>query len=141
MRRALRRRTVSGMPLSDGTPVLFLGARDLERARTFYGETLALPLMHEDTFALVFDAGGTPLRVTRVQPYEPHPFTVAGWEVDDVAATVERLEAAGVVFARFDELDQDARGIWTAPDGIRVAWFRDLDGNVLSVSDIQGDEP
>lgn len=126
--------------ISDGTPILFLGTRDFDRARAFYGDILGLPLMHEDTFALVFDAGGTPLRVTRVERFEPLPFTVAGWEVDDVAGSVDALADAGVVMERFDGLDQDDRGVWTAPDGIRVAWFRDPDGNVLSVSDYRDDD-
>lgn len=121
--------------LNEATPILFVGARDLERARAFYAGTLGLPLMHEDTFALVFDAGGTPLRVTRAPAFEPLPFTVAGWEVDDVAASLRGLRDAGVVFERFESLDQDDDGIWTAPDGIRVAWFRDPSGNVLSISD------
>ncbi len=123
----------------DATPVGFLGARDLERARTFYADTLGLPLMHVDVFALVFDAGGTPLRVTRVDRLEPHAFTVFGWEVDDVDGAVDALAAAGVAFQRFASLEQDARGIWTSPNGTRVAWFLDPDGNVLSVSDNTSD--
>lgn len=126
--------------LRDGTPILFLGTHDLVRARTFYGEVLGLPLMHEDTFALVFDAGGTPLRLTRTAPFEPLPFTVAGWEVEDVGEAVRALAGAGVRFERFDALEQDEHGIWTAPDGIRVAWFRDPDGNVLSLSDFRDDD-
>lgn len=123
------------MPLRDGTPIVFLGVRDLERARSFYQDTLRLPLMHEDTFALVFDAGGTPLRVTRAPSFRPLPFTVVGWEVDDIEKTVRVLSAAGVVFERFDALEQDEMGIWVGPDDIRVAWFRDPDGNTLSVSE------
>ena len=123
------------MLLTDATPQAFLGTTNPDRAKAFYADTLGLPLMHEDTFALVFDAGGTPLRVTRAPSFEPLPFTAFGWEVDDVAEAVDALAEAGIAFERFPQLEQDGRGIWTAPDGIRVAWFHDPDGNVLSVSD------
>ncbi len=123
----------------DATPVGFIGVRDLDRARAFYAGTLGLQLMHEDVFALVFDAGGTPLRVTRVDRLQPHAFTVFGWEVDDVAGAVEALVRDGVTFERFETLEQDERGIWSSPDGTRVAWFRDPDGNVLSITDNTSD--
>jgi hypothetical protein len=60
------------------------------------------------------------------------PFTVAGWGVPDVAVTVEALTGLGVGFNRYEGLEQDDLGIWTAPGGDRVAWFADPDGNTLS---------
>jgi catechol 2,3-dioxygenase-like lactoylglutathione lyase family enzyme len=62
-------------------------------------------------------------------------FTIAGWRVGDIAATVRALEAKGVRFTRYDGMDQDELGIWTAPGGDKVAWFTDPDGNTLSLTE------
>jgi catechol 2,3-dioxygenase-like lactoylglutathione lyase family enzyme len=114
--------------------VAFVATTDLLRARAFYGGTLGLPLEEESPFACVFDAHGTSLRVTPVDEVRAAPYTVLGWAVDDMAATVRALGAAGVTFERFAGMDQDDGGVWTAPSGALVAWFTDPDGNVLSVT-------
>jgi catechol 2,3-dioxygenase-like lactoylglutathione lyase family enzyme len=119
----------------DGAPVAFLATTNPARARAFYEDTLGLALVADDEFALVFDLRGTRLRVTRVDRLEPQPFTVLGWHVQDAEASVRMLIARGVTFERYPSLEQDALGIWTAPSGTRVAWFKDPDGNVLSVSE------
>jgi catechol 2,3-dioxygenase-like lactoylglutathione lyase family enzyme len=118
----------------DAKLVAFVATRDAARARRFYAETLGLGIVSEDDFALVFDANGTTVRVVKVEAVALAPYTVLGWEVRDIAATVNALGARGVSFERYGFLEQDARGIWTAPGGARVAWFKDPDGNVLSVS-------
>jgi len=115
--------------------VAFAATVDLVRARQFYGGILGLSLVAEDEFALMFDANGTPLRVAAVREITPAPYTVLGWQVRDVVATVKELRSAGVVFERYAALAQDADSIWTAPSGARVAWFKDPDGNVLSISE------
>ena len=94
----------------------------------------ALALVEDGGYALVFDANGTQLRVQRVEAVAPHPYTALGWEVDDVAVQVRALAANGVVTTRFPGLPQDADGVWVTPDGSRVAWFQDPDGNTLSIS-------
>jgi len=114
--------------------VAFLPAADLSRARAFYERTLGLALLEETPYACVFDAGGTPLRITRVDEVIAAPYTVAGWEVADVTAAVADLAAHHVSVRRYDGLEQDDDGIWEAPSGTRVAWFADPDGNVLSLS-------
>lgn len=124
--------------LADGTPIAFIPSPDPVRCRSFYEETLGLELVGEDAFALTFDAGGTPVRLTRVPRYEPAPYTIFGWEVDDLDQAISELAKRGVVMARFDGLEQDHLGVWTAPDGSRVAWFRDPDGNVLSFTELIG---
>ena len=116
--------------------VAFVGTADLARARAFYGETLGLTLVEDGPYACVFDAHGTPLRVTPVAEVAVAPYTVIGWVVRDIGATVGSLRARGVVFERFDGLDQDDRGVWTAPGGARVAWCKDPDGNMLSVTEM-----
>lgn len=113
----------------------FVGVRDAERTRTFYRDTLGLRLVSEDGFALTFDANGTMLRVSLVREVVAAPYTVLGWEVDDIVAKAKALAAAGVNLERYESfLKQDELGIWTAPGGTRVAWFKDPDGNLLSLS-------
>ncbi len=116
----------------------FVATTDADAARTFYAETLGLRLVDDNGFALVFDANGTTLRVTRVDHATIAPYTVIGWEVADVAATVAALTERGVAFHRYDGMDQDDAGLWRAPGGALVAWFSDPDGNTLSVSQAPG---
>jgi catechol 2,3-dioxygenase-like lactoylglutathione lyase family enzyme len=114
--------------------VAFVGVKDVPRARAFYRDTLGLTLVSEDDFALVFDAFGTPLRVSIVPDLAPAMFTVLGWQVPDIGEAVARLAAAGVKFNQYPGMGQNEQGIWDAPGGARVAWFNDPDGNILSVS-------
>ena len=120
--------------LSQSRLVCFIATTDAERARAFYHGKLGLALIEDGGYALVFDANGTQLRVQRVQDVAPHAYTALGWEVDDVATTVRALAANGVAMARFPGLPLDADGVWDTPDGSRVAWFHDPDGNTLSLS-------
>ena len=114
----------------------FVGVLDPDRARAFYRDTLGLTLVSEELpFALVFDAGGTMLRVTLVPHVLAPPYTVLGWRVADIAETVKSLQKNGVHFERFPGLnDKQELGIWTAPGGTQVAWFKDPDGNLLSIA-------
>jgi catechol 2,3-dioxygenase-like lactoylglutathione lyase family enzyme len=114
--------------------IAFVSSADPERARTFYGQTLGLELESESPFACVFRTGGTILRVTVVDAVVPAPYTVLGWAVEDVEARVRALSARGVRFERYDGLEQDESGIWRSPAGARVAWFKDPDGNTLSLT-------
>ena len=115
--------------------IAFVATTAPARAKSFYAETLGLRLVSEDTFALVFDAGGTMLRVAIVQELHPAPYTVLGWIVPDVSHTIRDLERQGVAFQRYDGLQQDDHGVWVAPGGARVAWFKDPDGNTLSLTE------
>ena len=113
--------------------VAFVACRDLRIAGAFYGDVLGLPLVEASEFALVFDAAGTELRVTRVDTIVAAPYTVLGWRVESIDDAVDRLSAVGIQFARYQSLAQDERGIWTSPDGSRIAWFHDPDANTLSL--------
>ena len=97
--------------------------------------TAALACLSDDDFALVFDASGTQLRIQKVQAFTPPPHTQLGWAVASIATVVDALAGKGVATERYGFLDQDARGVWTAPSGTRIAWFKDPDGNLLSVSE------
>ena len=114
--------------------VAFVGVRDAARARKFYEGVLGLQLMREDEYALVFDVGGTMLRAALVPDLVPARFTVLGWQVDDLRGAMDALVQRGVTFERYSFLEQDELGVWMAPDGDQVAWFKDPDGNVLSLS-------
>jgi catechol 2,3-dioxygenase-like lactoylglutathione lyase family enzyme len=114
--------------------VAFVAATDLGRARAFYEQTLGLPVVEHNDFACVLDAHGTMLRVTAVPKVAQPGYTVLGWQVGDIAASVRELTASGVSFLRFDGMNQDEDGIWTTPGGARVAWFADPDGNTLSLT-------
>ena len=113
--------------------VAFVACRDLRITGDFYGDVLGLPLVEASEFALVFDAAGTELRVTRVDTIVAAPYTVVGWRVESIDAAVDRLSSVGIQFARYQSLAQDERGIWTSPDGSRIAWFHDPDANTLSL--------
>lgn len=119
----------------DATQVIaFVSTTDMARARTFYEDTLGLRFVADEGFALVFDLAGVMLRVTRVDELRPQPFTVLGWRVADAGAAARELAGRGVVFERYQGLEQDSLGIWRSPSGARIAWFRDPEGNVLSIT-------
>jgi len=114
----------------------FVTIVDVARAKEFYRDTLGLRLVSEEPpFALVFDANGIMLRLGMGKERAPVQGTVLGWQVPDMAAAVADLTQAGIRFERYDFLKQDESGVWTAPTGARVAWFKDPDGNTLSISE------
>ena len=116
--------------------VAFVTVVDVDKARTFYRDTLGLTLVREDLpFALVFDANGIMLRVSISKQRAGVPGTVLGWDVPNIGAAVSGLVAAGVRFERYDFFKQDERGIWTSPTGAKVAWFKDPDENLLSLTE------
>ncbi len=113
----------------------FVATKKPDRARDFYVRTLGLRLVSEDSFALVFDAGGTMLRVAIVSEVHPTGYTVLGWIVPDVSRAILNLSHRGVAFERYDGLLQDDKGVWTAPSGAKIVWFKDPDGNTLSLTE------
>lgn len=112
----------------------FIPVSDLTSARSFYGEVLGLQVRDEIPFAVILNSGGTMLRLTQVDNHQPQPFTTVGWEVQDIGVAVDALVGQGITFTRYDGMEQDQRAIWTTPGGDRVAWFKDLDGNTLSLT-------
>jgi catechol 2,3-dioxygenase-like lactoylglutathione lyase family enzyme len=114
--------------------VAFVATRNPSRAKRFYRDTLGLRLVSEDEFALVFDAAGTMLRVTRVQELASAKYTVLGWHVRDIVQTAKDLQKAHVTLERYPGMHQDELGIWNSPSGARVAWFKDPDENTLGIT-------
>jgi catechol 2,3-dioxygenase-like lactoylglutathione lyase family enzyme len=114
--------------------IAFVPTKDMARARPFYEKTLGLKLEGSSPVACAFRANGVLLRLIAVEQLTPFPFTILGWTVADIAATVAGLTAAGVVFERFEGVEQDELGVWLSPGGARVAWFKDPDANTLSLT-------
>jgi catechol 2,3-dioxygenase-like lactoylglutathione lyase family enzyme len=115
-------------------PVVFLATANAERSRAFYERVLGLAFVADEPPALVFRIGDTMLRIQKVEQVHAAPYTALGWAVPDIRQTVQNLRAAGVLFQRYEGLSQDGDGIWHAPSGAFVAWFRDPDGHVLSLT-------
>src|SRR5262245_10391930 len=115
----------------------FAATRDAARAKTFYAEMLGLRLVADEPYAVVFDANGTMLRVQKVKDLPRAEFTVLGWEVPDIRAAMAALTSRGVHFEKYEFLGPDSDGVWTAPDGTLVAWFKDPDGNTLSLTELK----
>ncbi|HTF64350.1 MAG TPA: VOC family protein [Edaphobacter sp.] len=113
----------------------FIPTIDADHARSFYVDTLGLTFVSDDPFAITIRSGKTDIRISRVESFNPSPHTILGWKVKDIETTAHQFSAAGITFERYPFLEQDANGIWAAPDGAaKVAWFKDPDGNVLSIA-------
>jgi len=122
--------------LASGDIVAFVPTKDSEKARAFYEGVLGLRFISDDGFALVFDANGTMIRVVKVQQqFTPVQYTILGWKVKKIEKVVAWLQEQGVHFERYGFFQQDDLGIWTTPNGDKVAWFKDPDGNTLSLSE------
>ena len=121
--------------LADKKLKAFIPTVKPDEARSFYRDILGLKLLSEDNFALEFEANGISLRVTIVQDLKIQPFTILGWDVDDIDSAIKQLNDENIFCECYDFLEQDNLGIWTSPVGAKVAWFKDPDGNVLSLTE------
>lgn len=121
---------------SNSRLVGFLATSMPARSRIFYTDTLGFDLLEETPFAIVVTSGNSVVRIQKTEQVFPPPYTSLGWEVEDIVAMVDSLTAGGVQFERFDGLEQNASGIWTIPGGAKVAWFKDPDGNLLSLTQV-----
>lgn len=115
--------------------VAFVPTTDGAKARAFYEGILGLRFISDDGFALVFNANGIMIRIVKVQQLTPVQYTILGWQVKEIEKVVASMQERGVHFERYGFFKQDDLGIWTTPSGDKVAWFKDPDGNTLSVSE------
>ena len=120
--------------LSTNPLIAFIPSKNADHSRAFYEGVLGLRFVSDDSFAIVMDSNGTMIRIVRVGEFTPAPFTILGWQVDDIHAKVAELSSNGVQVKRYSFLEQGEDGVWTAPNGAKVAWFSDPDNNVLSIS-------
>ena len=118
--------------------IAFVATARPDESRSFYRDVVGLTFVEESPFAIVFLSGETMLRIQKVAEVPEPADTALGWEVDDITARMGELAAKGIVFERFDGFDQDESGVWNAPGGTKVAWFRDPDGNRLSLTQFAG---
>jgi catechol 2,3-dioxygenase-like lactoylglutathione lyase family enzyme len=130
--------STGGLMLGSKDIVAFVPTRDFAKARAFYEGVLGLRFVKDDGFALVLDANGIMVRVAKAPEFTPAHFTILGWQVSEIEKIVRGLRDKGVHFEIFGFFKQDELGIWTAPSGDKVAWFKDPDGNTLSVSEHVG---
>lgn len=114
--------------------IAFVPIRDGKKSRSFYEGVLGLRFISDDPFALVMESNGVMVRLAKVPKFTPAGFTVMGWEVSAIEKTVSALQKKGVSFEKFSGMPQDELGIWSSPSGAKVAWFKDPDGNILSLS-------
>ena len=112
----------------------FIPTQNAERALAFYQNVLGLRFISDDSFAIVLESNGTMIRLVRTSEFTAAPYTILGWQVEDIDNAVKELLSKGLVFRRYSFLEQSEDGIWTAPEGAKVTWFQDPDGNVLSLS-------
>ena len=121
--------------LADKKLKAFIPTVKPEKAKIFYRDILGLDLLSQDDFAMEFNANGTILRVTSVRELTPQAFTVLGWDVEDISSSIKSLNGKGITCEIYDFLEQDHLGVWTSPNGSKVAWFKDPDGNILSLTE------
>ena len=113
--------------------VTFIPTTDYDKARPFYETVLGLRFVKDDGFAVVFDADRITIRLVKVPDFKPVPYTILGWEVPNIHDAIRDLEPRGVTFERYGFFEQDELGVWTAPSGDKVAWFKDPDGNTIAL--------
>lgn len=122
------------MALQDCNIMTFVATTQPEKARAFYCDILGLRFEEDTPFALVVRTANALMRIQKVQSFAPLPFTSLGWEVEDIEAAVKQLQSKGISFERFEGMGQNDQGIWKAPGGDQICWFKDPDGNLLSLT-------
>lgn len=115
--------------------ITFLPITDAANAKNFYENILGLNMISEDEYALEFERNGTCLRLTIVPQLTPQPFTVLGFQIDQIESQIKSLSSKGVVFEEYKNLNQNHLGIWTSPSKAKIAWFKDPDGNLISLTE------
>lgn len=123
--------------LANSPIMAFVATTRPDQTRAFYQTKLGLRFIADEPYAVVLDCAGTMLRIQKVESFEPAPFTALGWRVEDIDAALAELESRGVVFERYEFAQGNA--IWTSPGGARIAWFKDPDGNILSLTQFAND--
>ncbi len=121
--------------LAQATITAFLPTTDQEVSKQFYMNILGLKLVSQDAYAIELEGGGVALRITTVDQFTPQPFTVLGFRVVDIDYQVKTLLQKGLDFETYSSLSQDDLGIWTSPSGAKIAWFKDPDGNLISLTE------
>ena len=120
--------------LTQGKIIGFVLTKDYDQARAFYEGKLGLEFVSLDQYAMVMKAGGHMIRIAKVPNFTPLQGTILGWEVEKIDAVAAWLRDRGVIVEKYPFVQDRELGIWTTPNGDKVAWFKDPDGNILSIS-------
>jgi catechol 2,3-dioxygenase-like lactoylglutathione lyase family enzyme len=120
--------------LAAGKMVGFIPTTDYDKARAFYEGKLGFEFVSIDQFAMVMNAGGHMIRIAKIPNFKPLQGTILGWEAENIAAVAAWLVDRGVTLEKYPFAQDQKLGIWTTPNGDKVAWFKDADGNILSIS-------
>jgi predicted enzyme related to lactoylglutathione lyase len=120
--------------LADAKATSGFAVPDTEAAKRFYGETLGLDVttMDEENGVMALKLKGGDVLVYGKPDFEPATYTVLNFEVNDIDAAVDGLASRGVSFERYDDFEQDEKGIMHGP-GPDIAWFKDPAGNIIAV--------
>lgn len=121
--------------LTDARAFPSFSVDNLEKARTFYRDTLGLHV-NDRPEGLELDVGkGNKVFIYPKPDHKPATFTVLNFPVDDVEVAVDKLVTTGVRFESYNlpQIKTDARGIARDDGGTEIAWFKDPAGNILSV--------
>ena len=110
--------------LASGKMIGFIPTKDYTAARAFYEGKLGFQFVSLDQFALVMRIGGHMIRISKIPNFTPLQGTILGWEVQDIEAVATWLKAQGVSPEKFPFAQDQELGIWTAPTGDRIAWFK-----------------
>jgi predicted enzyme related to lactoylglutathione lyase len=107
---------------------------DTDEAKRFYGEILGVNVVvfDEENGVMALKLAGGDVLVYRKPDFVPATYTILNFDVDDIDAAVDGLTERGVEFERYDDFEQDEKGIMHGP-GPHIAWFKDPAGNILSV--------
>lgn len=119
--------------LASAKMVGFVPTTDYNKARAFYEGKLGFEFVSLDQFALVVRVGGHKIRIAKVPNFTPLQGTILGWEVQNIEEVVRWLNQRSVTIEKYPFVQDRELGIWTTPNGDKVAWFKDPDGNILSV--------
>ena len=119
--------------LAQGKMAGFIPTTDYGRSRTFY-EKLDFEFVSLDQYALVMRVGAHRIRMTKIPNFQPLQGTILGWEVQNIETVAAWLRDRGVPTEKYPFVQDRELGIWTAPGGDKVAWFKDPDGNILSIA-------
>lgn len=122
--------------LANDQLMAFAATAEPSKCRRFYEDVLGLELVADEPYALVFKTRNAVLRIAKLDSLAPPPYTVLGWIVDDISAAVAELKQRGVRFQHYEGLPQNDQGVMAFPDGTRVTWFKDPDGNTLSLTEL-----
>jgi catechol 2,3-dioxygenase-like lactoylglutathione lyase family enzyme len=120
--------------LDSGKIVGFISTKDYDKARAFYEDKLGFEFVSLDQHALVMSVGGHRLRISKAPNFTPLHGTILGWEVQGIEAVATWLTERGIILEKYPFVQDRELGIWTTPTGDKVAWFKDPDGNILSIS-------